>query len=144
MSIKDKVYNAINNYAEAYRNDDKELFLSLWHQEAIFEDPVGSEPCKGIEAISAFWDFAHPEGQSIHPNDVKITVCANEGILQATMQVRNKSNNTGMDIQVVDHFIVNDNGKILSGRAFWDESNMTIPDNLESFDVNLDEFKDRG
>jgi len=144
MSIKDKVYNAINNYAEAYRNDDKELFLSLWHEEAIFEDPVGSEPCKGIEAISAFWDFAHPEGQSINPNDVKITVCANEGILQATMQVRNKSNNTGMDIQVVDHFIVNDNGKILSGRAFWDESNMTIPDNLESFDVNLDEFKDRG
>ena len=84
--MKDKVYNAVKKYTEAYKNDDKELFLSIWDKDAIFEDPVGSEPCKGIDAISAFWDFAHPEGQSINPNDIKITVCANEAILQATMK----------------------------------------------------------
>ena len=27
----------------------------------VFEDPVGSDPCKGIEAIGNFWDFAHAE-----------------------------------------------------------------------------------
>ena len=144
MSMKDKVYNAVKKYTEAYKNDDKELFLSIWDKDAIFEDPVGSEPCKGIDAISAFWDFAHPEGQSINPKDIKITVCANEAILQATMKVRNSSNNTGMDIQIVDHFVVNKEGKILSGRAFWDESTMTIPDDLESFDININDFKDRG
>ena len=69
--MKDKVYNAVKKYTEAYKNDDKELFLSIWDKDAIFEDPVGSEPCKGIDAISAFWDFAHPEGQSINPNDIK-------------------------------------------------------------------------
>jgi hypothetical protein len=49
-----------------------------------------------------------------------------------------------MDIQIVDHFVINEEGKILSGRAFWDESTMTIPDDLESFDININDFKDRG
>ena len=41
-------------------------------------------------------------------------------------------------------YLKNKEGKILSGRAFWDESTMTIPDDLESFDININDFKDRG
>ena len=60
--MKENVQTAIDNYVLAYTNNDKELFLSLWSSEAIFEDPVGAEPCVGIDAISAFWDFGHVEG----------------------------------------------------------------------------------
>ena len=60
------------------------------------------------------------------------------------MQVRNDNDNSGMDISIVDHFIVNDDGKIISGRAFWDDGSITSPDNLESLTVNIDDFKDRG
>ena len=52
--MKEKVQAAIDNYVLAYTNNDKELFTSLWAPDAIFEDPVGAEPCVGIEAISAF------------------------------------------------------------------------------------------
>ena len=56
--MKEKVQSAMDNYVLAYRNNDKSLFRSLWDDEAVFEDPVGADPCNGIEAICAFWDFA--------------------------------------------------------------------------------------
>ena len=141
--MKEKVQSALNNYVLAYSNNDKDLFRSLWDEEAVFEDPVGSEPCVGIEAICAFWDFGHSNGMEIKPVNVETVICANEGILKAVMEVRNTADNSGMDISIVDHFIVNENGKIVSGRAFWDESSINQPSNINSIDINVDEFTDR-
>ena len=142
--MKEMVQSALDNYVLAYKNNDKNLFKSLWDDEAIFEDPVGAEPCKGIEAICAFWDFGHSDGMEINPTNVETVICSNEGILKAVMQVRNINDNSGMDISIVDHFIINESGKITSGRAFWNESSISQPDDVSSIDINVDDFKDRG
>ena len=142
--MREKVQSALDNYVLAYKNNDKELFRSLWDDKAIFEDPVGAEPCNGIEAICSFWDFGHSDGMEIKPTNVETVICSNEGILKAVMQVRNIKDNSGMDIAIVDHFIVNVEGKIESGRAFWDESSISQPIDVSSIDINIDDFKDRG
>ena len=141
--MKEIVQSALDNYVLAYKNNDKELFQSLWDDHAVFEDPVGADPCKGIEAICAFWDFGHSNGMEIIPTNVETIICANEGILKAVMQVRNIADNSGMDISIVDHFIINERGKIISGRAFWDDSTITQPKDVNSIDINVDDFKDR-
>ena len=115
----------MEGYVDAYTKNEKDLFIELWDSNAVFEDPVGSDPCKGIEAIGNFWDFAHAEGMTITPSDVSYIVCGNEGILKAVMKVRNESNGTSMDISIVDHFVINDSGKIISGRAFWDQNSIS-------------------
>ena len=51
---------------------------------------------------------------AIKPTNVETIICSNEGILKAVMQVRNSNDNSGMDISIVDHFIVNEKGKIIS------------------------------
>ena len=142
--MKEMVQSALDNYVLAYKNNDKELFQSLWDDHAVFEDPVGAEPCNGLEAICAFWDFGHSNGMEIIPTNAETVICANEGILKAVMQVRNIADNSGMDISIVDHFIINERGKIISGRAFWDESTITQPKDVNSIDINVDDFKDRG
>ena len=142
--MKEMVQSALDNYVLAYKNNDKELFQSLWDDHAVFEDPVGADPCNGIEAICAFWDFGHSNGMEIVPTNVETVICANEGILKAVMQVRNIADNSGMDISIVDHFNINERGKIISGRAFWDESTITQPKDVNSIDINVDDFKDRG
>ncbi|GIS03029.1 MAG: hypothetical protein CM15mP104_2500 [Gammaproteobacteria bacterium] len=81
--MKEAVMKVMEGYVTAYKNNDKELFLSLWDEAAIFEDPVGAEPCKGIDSISAFWDFGHSNGMNITPVNEEFVVCANEGILKA-------------------------------------------------------------
>ena len=93
--MKEKVQSALDNYVLAYKNNDKSLFRSLWDDQAIFEDPVGADPCIGIEAICEFWDFGHGNGMQITPTNVDTVICSNEGILKATMEVRNVSDNTG-------------------------------------------------
>ena len=142
--MREKVQSALDNYVLAYKNNDKELFRSLWDDKAIFEDPVGTAHCNGIEAICAFWDFGNTDGMEIKPTNVETVICSNEGILKAVMQVRNIKDNSGMDIAIVDHFIVNEEGKIVSGRAFWDESSISQPSDVSSIDINVDDFKDRG
>ncbi len=142
--MKEIVQSALDNYVLAYRNNDKALFRSLWDDKAVFEDPVGAEPCNGIEAICAFWDFGHSDGMEINPTNVETVICSNEGILKAVMQVRNINDSSGMDISIVDHFIINESGKITSGRAFWNESSISQPDDVSSIDINVDDFKDRG
>jgi len=57
--------------------------------------------------------------------------------------VRNTSDNSGMDISIVDHFIINSDGKIDSGRAFWDENSISQPDDVNSIDIDINDFKDR-
>jgi hypothetical protein len=49
-----------------------------------------------------------------------------------------------MNISIVDHFVINEAGKIISGRAFWDESSIAQPSKVKSMDINVDDFKDRG
>ena len=142
--MKEMVQSALNNYVLAYKNNDKDLFKSLWDDEAVFEDPVGADPCNGIEAICAFWDFGHSEGMQITPTKVETVICSNEGILKAVMEVRNINDNSGMDISIVDHFVVDGRGKITSGRAFWDESSISQPKNVNTIEINVDDFKDRG
>jgi len=106
--MKEKVQLALDNYVLAYSTNDKKLFSSLWDDEAVFEDPVGAEPCKGIEAICAFWDFGHVDGMEITPSNIETVICANEGILKAVMEVRNTNDNSGMNISIVDHFVINE------------------------------------
>ena len=142
--MKEKVQLALDNYVLAYSTNDKKLFSSLWDDEAVFEDPVGAEPCKGIEAICAFWDFGHVDGMEITPSNIETVICANEGILKAVMEVRNTNDNSGMNISIVDHFVINEEGKIISGRAFWDESSIAQPSKVKSMDINVDDLKDRG
>ena len=142
--MKDLVQSALNGYVKSYKDNDKDLFLSLWDSSAIFEDPVGTNPCKGIEAISEFWDFGHVPGMTITPTQVETVVCGSEGILKAVMEVRNISDNSGMDIAIVDHFVINNEGKILSGRAIWDEACISQPNTSTTLEINLDEFKKRG
>ena len=38
--MKEAVMKVMEGYVTAYKNNDKELFLSLWDEAAIFEDPV--------------------------------------------------------------------------------------------------------
>ena len=56
--------NSVEKYFEAWKTNDKKLLLSVFSDEAIWEDPIGSPPYIGLEEIASFWDQAHsdPDG----------------------------------------------------------------------------------
>ena len=101
--------------------NDKESLLALFEEKSVWEDPVGSEPNKGLDQISAFWDQAHnDESTSMQPVIQKEIYLGNEALVTFTMQIRSAQG--GMDIEVTDYFKINDEGKIEIARAFWDST----------------------
>lgn len=135
-----QVRRAIENYVKAWATGDKELFLSLFAPDAQWWDPVGTPPFKGLEGVARFWDFAHQDaGRTLEPSVEEIRACGSEGILRFTMQVRIPAKRQALDLSIVDHFAVDDDGRILTARAFWDETSVSVPEGWQPFAPNVAE-----
>jgi len=130
----------IEKYVEAWARGDKQLLLSIFAEDAAWCDPVGTPAFIGHAGIAAFWDFAHQDSaRELTPVVNRIVACANEGILDFTMQVRVRHLNQGLDLRVIDRFVLNDQGKIQSAKAYWDEASASAPEGMDFFVPNIDE-----
>lgn len=135
-----QVREVIGKYVEAWTNGDRELLLSLFAEDATWYDPVGTPAFQGHAGIGRFWDFARKDPKrQIRPVPQQIIACANEGILRFVMQVRLPETNQGLDLQVVDRFVLNDEGRIVLAQAYWDETCASVPEGMELFAPNIEE-----
>lgn len=126
-----QVHQTLESYVRAWATNDRALFLSLFSEDARWADPVGMPEFRGHEGVARFWDFAHQDPErTLHPRLEEIRACGREGILRFTMQVRIPSRNQGLDLSVIDYFVLDDAGKIQIARAFWGESNAMTPSGM--------------
>ena len=136
----DQIRSVIEQYVKAWTTNDRELLLSLFAEDAVWEDPVGAPPFVGHEGVGRFWDFAHQDAsRQMVPRPEQIIACGNEGILRFVMQVRIPDQNQGLDLHVVDHFVLNDAGRIQTARAFWDEQCAQCPPGMDMFAPDIDD-----
>lgn len=109
---------------------DRAAWLALFADDATIEDPVGSSPLdpegkghRGLDAIAAFWDA------NIGPNSLKFDIrdsfasgdeVANVGTITTTLPDGSQA-----VVQGVFTYRVDDGGKLVALRAFWNfEENM--------------------
>jgi steroid delta-isomerase len=136
----EKVREVMTSYLHAWTTGDRKLFLSLFAPDARWADPVGSPEFVGHEGIGGFWDFARKDPErELMPRLEEMRACANEGILRFTMQVRIPSRNQGLDLSIIDRFVLNNAGKIQIAQAFWDASTVSIPPGMQPFAPDVSE-----
>lgn len=113
----------------AVRAKAKEEWLALFTDDAVIEDPVGVSPIDptgkgqvGKQAIAGFWD------RHIAPNAIELDIrhsfaagneCANVGKVTTTLP-----NGVTAVAEGVFVYRVNDQGKLVSLRAFWEFEKM--------------------
>ena len=107
------------------QNQDREGWLALWHPDAVVQDPVGVSPLdpegeghRGIEAITAFYDNVISQGKvrfHIRESFACGSECANVG----TITTRGEDGSVSR-CELVMVYKVDDDGKVLSLRAFWE------------------------
>ncbi|MGB5794936.1 MAG: nuclear transport factor 2 family protein [Mycolicibacter algericus] len=125
MSTDHPAHLAGQRSRDAVSARDKEAWLSVFADDAIVEDPIGPSPFdpdgkghRGRDAISAFWDKAIAPTDKIEFNFVDSFACGNEeaniGSIVTTM--------AGHQITTdgVFTYRVNDEGKLIALRAFWE------------------------
>jgi len=110
---------------QCVESKDREGWLSLWDEHAVIEDPVGRSPLdlegrgqRGIEAIAAFYDRVIAPGEP-HFCIRQTFACGNECANVGTITTRLK-NGAVSRTELVMVYRVNDLGKVVSMRAYWD------------------------
>lgn len=112
---------AVNAYLAALTAHDVEAIVALYAPNATIEDPVGSALVEGHEAIRAFY------GQAIGGITGarllgQVRVAANEIAFPFEISMSYNGHNMVMDI--IDTFVLDEQGRVAQMRAFWSEANM--------------------
>jgi ketosteroid isomerase-like protein len=111
---------------DAVSRGAKEEWLALFAEDAVVEDPVGrsmfdatGEGHRGRDAISAFWDLAIGQAErfefDIRDSFAAGNESANVGTITAFLP-----GGSVVDTEGVFVYRVNDDGLIVSLRAFWE------------------------
>jgi steroid delta-isomerase len=123
MPTPDQMRNAFVAYCERLTGGDADGVAALFAADAVLEDPLGVRRYEGRENIRSFYrgaiERASPEVRLTGP--VRTTYI-NEAA--APMQSRSNYGGSPKEIDIIDVFTFDDEGLIVSMRAYWGEDNM--------------------
>ena len=121
MLEAERVRSVVDAYVDSYRRNDKQACLDLFAPDAVWHDPVGEPPHVGHEGIGAFWDQGRTLAESIVLEPKDIIVCANQAAMVFEINV-NLAGGSGMTIDAVEIFVLDDDARIAQLSAYWDMS----------------------
>jgi steroid delta-isomerase len=106
----------VDKYVEAFDKRSLDLIREIYSDSATVEDPVGSDKYDGIDAIVGFYENGFEMG-------VKLSLlgkprCAGNSVAFPFQVVAGD-----MKIEVIDVFEFNDEGKVVSMKAYWGPEN---------------------
>ena len=114
----------------AVMGKDKQGWLALMADDILIEDPIGKSPVdpsgdgiRGIDRLDGFWD------QNIAPNDYEFVVhhsyaAGNEVANHMTLSITMGGGAMHAQVDGVFTYKVNDSGKIVALRGFWELEQM--------------------
>ncbi|MFL6059848.1 MAG: nuclear transport factor 2 family protein [Marmoricola sp.] len=123
MPITDEQVEAgVRRYLGLVAGGSAAEIAALYADNAVLEDPVGSEPLRGREAIQAF--YATLEPMTVTTELQTIRVCGGEAAFQFHIET-----DTGAGVAILEPFenmAFDEDGKIRSMRAWWGAADMTF------------------
>ncbi len=108
----DDIRKTIGRYVEFMNASDVDSIAALYAEDATLEDPVGTEPLRGREAIRGFYAAA--------VGHVKLEPTGNPRVAagEAAFPMHAHLGETQI-LEIIDLMAFNDDGQIVSMRAFW-------------------------
>lgn len=116
MDSSDKIA-AVHKYVEAFDKQSLDIIREIYAEDARVEDPVGTDPHVGIEAICAFYEGALGSG-------TKLVLTGEPRCSGNAVAFPFQAQPPGMSIDIIDVFEFDENGKVNSMRAYWSSENM--------------------
>lgn len=95
---------------------------ALYAEDAVLEDPVGSEPLRGREAIQGF--YATLEPMKVTTELVSIRTVGGEAAFLFHIETDTGAGTAVLD--PIENMVFDEDGLIRSMRAWWGEADMTF------------------
>ena len=123
MSVSpDLIRATADSYIAALEAGDLGAVMALYADNATVEDPVGGGTVHdGAAAVREF--YATVVAMKIDGKVLEARVCGNELLFNFEITTHFDAENSAT-INVWDHMVHNDEGKVTSMRAFWTPENM--------------------
>lgn len=106
----------VTAYVEYFNACNRDGWLSLFAPDAEHVDPVGRPGRRGVAAIAEFWDRAFARADRIRLEPTLVITAGDEAIM--VMVVRSEQADRLDEIDGVDHFRFDPQGRITAIRAF--------------------------
>ncbi len=117
MNDENQMRAAMQEYIDAFNRVDVEGIIALYADDASVEDPVGTEPKVGIEAISEFYRMAIKTGAKLK---LSAPIRASHGNAAAmAFEVHLDLGEGPVVISVIDVMSFNARGQFSSMKAYW-------------------------
>jgi steroid delta-isomerase len=117
MPDRDAMIAAVKTHCRGVSDGTFDEWVRIWADDVVIEDPVGSTPYRGIEAVrTTFWTTVQNAAPRMTLKE-DVLVCGKEAIAVMSVVVGPEGNQRTLS-PVVDHFTFDDAGKITSMRAF--------------------------
>jgi len=100
---------------------DAQGTANIFAPDGTIEDPVGSTPVQGTQAILAYLETFPTILNEIRIQSFDVTVCGHEAAVKWRLRFKTKTGNVFF-VDGIGIINVNENGKIQSDREFFDQA----------------------
>lgn len=115
MEVADKIA-VVHKYVEAFDKADIDIIREMYADNAVVEDPVGSDPYEGIEAVLGFYKSALEMGVKLELSGTPR--CAGNAVAFPFRVIVGE-----MKIEAIDIFEFDEAGKVANMKAYWGPEN---------------------
>jgi steroid delta-isomerase len=112
---------AVHAYVDAFDRRDPDSVAALFAQDASVEDPVGSQPHVGLEAIRAFYNASMQTGAKLRL-DGPVRISGPYAAFAFSVLLHWEGKDQRVD--VIDTFRFDDDDKVVEMRAYFGPTNM--------------------
>ena len=123
MNSVEHMTAVVQRYVAALNAGDLDGIVALFADDATVEDPVGSEPRRGREAIRAFYANSLKLPLAVELTQ-EVRAVADEAAFAFIVSFEYQGRKTV--IAPIDHFRFNGAGKVVSMRALFGEKNIHV------------------
>lgn len=122
MVNQEKAQAIVDTYLSGLVDGELDTVLALYADDAVVEDPVGSEPFVGKAVLTDFYAKAVDMVVAAKCHG-PVRTANNE--IAFSFEIHALFEGQKSKIDIIDHFVLNDDHKIISMRAFWSDANMS-------------------
>lgn len=117
MNDEQRMRAAMQAYLDAFNAGDPDAVVALYAENATVEDPVGSEPIRGRQAIADFYARSTAYGATLHRDE---PIRASHGNAAAMAFFVDIDLGQGpVTIRVIDVMTFDEAGKFSTMKAYW-------------------------
>jgi len=120
---REVLLSSITTYFSSFGAADVETRIALFADEMVFEDPAGRHVASDVAGLRAFWVEKIPPDWKVAFTLERAAIVGDEALATATMHLR-AGEKSSVDVLVNCHFAFDQDGRIVSFRAFFDEQSI--------------------